>query len=35
MEPKFFDNRLNIVRDDLVKTIREGDWSANTYLDKS
>ena len=25
MEPKFFDNRLNIVKDDLVKTIREGD----------
>lgn len=25
MEPKFFDNRLNIVKDDLVKTIQQGD----------
>lgn len=25
MEPKFFDNRLNIVKNDLIKTIREGD----------
>lgn len=25
MDPKFFDNRLDIVKDDLVKTIAEGD----------
>lgn len=25
MEPKFFNNKLNLVKDDLVQTIREGD----------
>lgn len=35
MKPKLFDNRLSIVRDDLVKTIRDGDSAFNATASSS